>query len=65
MKVSFLSVTSVYLRPLTDSGCPYQGVPWVANWMWQAFSDFLEEEPPQSVWEVPEACGAAKACPGW
>lgn len=43
-----------------------KGVPWVANWMWQAFSDFKKNEmPPDEVWDIPAACGSAVACPGW
>jgi len=42
-----------------------KGIPWIANWMWQRFTDFKEEEPPASVWEIPEACNTAKVCPGW
>jgi hypothetical protein len=42
-----------------------KGTPWVANWMWQAFSGFTKEEPPASVWEIPAACDEATACPGW
>jgi hypothetical protein len=42
-----------------------KGVPWIANWMWQAFSNFRPELPPADVWEIPESCAAAVACPGW
>jgi len=51
------------------SGTPFafymKGVPWVANWMWQAFTNFQEVEPEASVWEIPAACATAVACPGW
>ncbi len=42
-----------------------KGVPWIANWMWQSFYNFREIQPPNLVWEIPEACATAEACPGW
>jgi hypothetical protein len=43
-----------------------KGVPWIANWMWQRFTNFQENVvPPQNVWEIPAACQTATACPGW
>jgi hypothetical protein len=42
-----------------------KGVPWVANWMWQRFSDFQAVAPAPSIWDIPPACAAAVACPGW
>ncbi len=42
-----------------------KGVPWIANWMWQAFSGFAPVAPPASVFTVPDECAAAVACPGW
>ena len=42
-----------------------KGVPWIANWMWQKFSNFKDETPPASIWEIPAVCAKAVACPGW
>lgn len=54
----------------TDSeSIPYafymKGVPWIANWMWQRFTNFRAEMPPEDVWTIPSACRTAVACPGW
>jgi hypothetical protein len=42
-----------------------KGVPWIANWMWQSFTNFREETPSSDVWQIPAACEKAVACPGW
>lgn len=45
-----------------------QGVPWIANWMWQRFYDYKTDADAvihPSVWEIPAACETAVACPGW
>lgn len=42
-----------------------QGIPWIANWMWQRFENFLPDTPPEQVWVIPPSCSAAEACPGW
>lgn len=51
------------------AGTPFafymKGVPWIANWMWQIFSDFQPVVPPETTWEVPSACATATRCPGW
>ncbi|KAL6048270.1 AMOP domain-containing protein [Balamuthia mandrillaris] len=44
-----------------------KGVPWIANWMWQRFSNFSATTPDPSVWNLPPACFAdgVGPCPGW
>jgi len=42
-----------------------KGVPWIAQWMWQPFYNFVEETPSESLWDVPVECATAIACPGW
>jgi len=41
------------------------GVPWIANWCWQPFSNFQEVVPDEHLWDLPAACDTAVACPGW
>lgn len=52
-----------------ESTRPYgfymMGVPWVANWMWQLFSNFREVVPDAHLWDLPTECATAAACPGW
>jgi len=52
-----------------DTKIPYgfymMGVPWIANWMWQSFSNFQEVVPDEHLWDLPNECFSAIACPGW
>lgn len=43
----------------------FRGIPWIANWCYQLFSNFTIEEPNNNVWTLPDACSSAQACPGW
>eukprot|EP00486_Rosalina_sp_Unknown_P004550 CAMPEP_0201577476 /NCGR_PEP_ID=MMETSP0190_2-20130828/23895_1 /ASSEMBLY_ACC=CAM_ASM_000263 /TAXON_ID=37353 /ORGANISM="Rosalina sp." /LENGTH=178 /DNA_ID=CAMNT_0048009567 /DNA_START=421 /DNA_END=957 /DNA_ORIENTATION=- len=42
-----------------------QGIPDVANWLYQKFTNFQEVRPPQNTWKIPQSCYDAKHCPGW
>jgi hypothetical protein len=52
-----------------STGLPFafymQGVPWVAQWMWQRFATPTATSPPAEVWEIPSSCLSAEPCPGW
>lgn len=54
----------------TPASRPYafymMGVPQIATWMYQKFSDWDPiTKPDQSIWDIPSQCQQATACPGW
>jgi len=43
----------------------FLGVPFIAPWVYQTFSNFVHEKPSENVWKIPDFCENAKPCPGF